>query len=196
MLMFSFTGAHGLPAAFRAGSNAARHEFDCAHSRGPGEYCPLCRALMLPRIREYTVNFFFDRPSKAIESRGMASGDNQEAPPQEFVDFAMAFMSSPNRSRFFVTTLYQNWAGIYEEFDEDIHAVVGSYIINSVPASSQDVSVDEAVDEWLKGFFGPLLREIKRHEGSFTVGDERFEIVNMTDAHTDRLFADFVPESD
>jgi hypothetical protein len=194
MLMFSFTGARGLPASFRAGSNAARHEFDCAHSRGPGEFCPLCRALMLPRIREYTVNFYLDRPSKAIETLGLQRNGDGPGAPKEFVDFALAFMSSPIRSRFFVTTLYQNWAGIYEEFDEDIHAVVGSYIINSVPASSPDVSVDEAVDEWLKGFFGPLLREIQLHEKTFTFRDERFEIVNMTDGQEDRLFAKFDPE--
>ncbi|MSZ39127.1 MAG: hypothetical protein F2605_03525 [Actinobacteria bacterium] len=145
---------------------------------------------MLPHIREYTVNFFFDRPSKAIESVGLVGGDFNAPAPRAFVDFAMAFISSPIRSRFFVTTLFQHWVGIHEEFEEDVHALVGSYIINAVPASSPDISVDEAVDTWLKEFFGPLLREIQWREGSFMVGDEKFEIVNMTDAQTEPLWAD------
>jgi hypothetical protein len=190
MLMFSFINAKGLPAVFRAGSNAARHEFDCFHKVQAGDYCSICQVRMLPHIREYTVNFFFDRPSKAIESVGLVGGDFNAPAPQAFVDFAMAFMSSPIRSRFFVTTLYQHWAGIHEEFEEDVHALVGSYIINAVPASSPDISVDEAVDTWLKEFFGPLLREIQWHEGNFMVGDEKFEIVNMTDAQTEPLWGD------
>jgi len=190
MLMFSFINAKGLPAVFRAGSNAARHEFDCFHNVEAGGYCSICQVRMLPHIREYTVNFLFDRPSKAIESAGMSGGDFDSPPPKEYVDFAMAFMTSPIRSRFFVTTLYQNWPGINEEFEEDVHALVGSYIINSVPASSPDISVEEAVDNWLKEFFGPLLRELQSREGSFSVGAEKFEIVNMTDAQTHRLWGE------
>jgi hypothetical protein len=145
---------------------------------------------MLPHIREYSVNFFFDRPSKAIESLGIQRSSDRPGAPEEFVDFALAFMSSPARSKFFVTTLYQNWAGISEEFTEDIHAVVGSYIINAVPAESPNISVDSAVDDWLNGYFGPLLAEIKRSEGVVTVGDEQFKIINMTDGQMEDLFGE------